>query len=102
MPSKHASASVAQVAVKSQPSVLVAPAKKAARSTPVAKSTKVQVVTPRRLARDFAAGKKGEIVLIIDPNIYGSTGDNWLNGRSYGTKELALAAAAKAGAQVAS
>jgi hypothetical protein len=66
-------------------------------------TTKAAVtVTPRRLARDFGAGKKGHTVLILDPKVFGSAGDNWLNGRSYATRQEAEAAAKAAGAKLAS
>jgi hypothetical protein len=77
-------------------------AKKPATVKPTAKKQAVVTVTPRRLARDFGAGKKGHIVLILDPKVFGSTGDNWLNGRSYATREEAEQAATKAGAKLAS
>lgn len=57
-------------------------------------------VTLRRLARDFGAGKKGTIALIMNPKVFGSDGANWLNGVTYADKTAAMAAAAKAGAKV--
>ena len=76
--------------------------RKTAAATVKPSAKKPVTVTPRRLARDFGAGKKGQIVLILDPKIFGSTGDNWLNGRSYATREEAEQAAVKAGAKLAS
>lgn len=54
----------------------------------------------RRLARDFGEGKKGTIALILNPKVFGSTGANWLNGRTYADRAAAMAAAAAAGAIV--
>ena len=94
MSSRHASATVAPVA----PAVVT---KKPAKPSAAAKSTK-QIVVVRRLARDFGKAKKGTIALILDANVYGSSdGSNWLNGRTYATKEDALAAAKAAGVSVA-
>ncbi len=73
------------------------------KSTTVPKTeTKTTVVTMRRLAQAAGHGKPGEIVLLLNPKVYGSTGDNWLNGRAYPDREAALVAARKAGATVAS
>lgn len=59
----------------------------------------VSHVTLRRLARDFppGAGNKGNTVLILNPKVFGSLGDNWLGGRSYETAGKAVEAAAQAG-----
>ncbi len=54
-------------------------------------------VTLRTLARDFGAGKKGEVALILNPKLYGSQGKNWLGGRTYKDKSAAIAAAKAAG-----
>ncbi|HYT14410.1 MAG TPA: hypothetical protein VEL12_16605 [Candidatus Nitrosopolaris sp.] len=58
-------------------------------------------VTLRTLARDFGAGKKGEVALILNPKLYGSQGKNWLGGRTYKDKSAAIAAAKAAGATIA-
>jgi hypothetical protein len=60
----------------------------------------VVVVTPRRLARDFGPGKKGTIALILDAKKFGAGPENWLLGKTFASKELALAAAKAAGAEV--
>jgi hypothetical protein len=61
-------------------------------------------VTLRRLARDFppGAGNKGDTVLILNPKVFGSLGDNWLGRRSYETPDEAMEAAAKAGVKMVS
>jgi hypothetical protein len=65
----------------------------------VAKSS--VVVTIRRLGKPAGTGKQGEVVLVLDPKIFGSAGSNWLHGKSYSDKAAALAAAKAAGATVA-
>ncbi len=59
-------------------------------------------VTLRRLAKPAGAGKVGEFVLIVNPKLYGSTGANWLGGKSYPTRDEAAAAAANLGGRIAS
>jgi hypothetical protein len=62
----------------------------------------VNHVTLRRLARDFPpdAGNKGNTVLILNPKVFGSFGDNWLGGRSFPTPHAAVQAAAEAGVKM--
>lgn len=57
-------------------------------------------VTLRRLARDSGPARKGQVVLVLDPRVFGSKGENWLNHIAYDTREDALAAAKKAKATV--
>ncbi len=59
-------------------------------------------VTLRRLARDFPPGSrnKGNTVLILNPKVFGSLGDNWLGGRSFPTPHEAVEAAAEAGVKM--
>jgi hypothetical protein len=44
---------------------------------------------------------KGHYILVINPRVFGSTGDNWLGGKSFESKEAAIAAAPKLGGRVA-
>ncbi len=64
----------------------------------------VTQVTLRRLARDFPAGvgNKGHTVLILNPKVFSSQGENWLGGRTYVTPRQAMEAASKAGVQIVS
>lgn len=59
-------------------------------------------VTLRRLGKPAGSGKVGEYILVINPKVFGSTGENWLGGKSFASRELALAAAPKLGGRVAS
>ena len=58
-------------------------------------------VTLRRLAKPAGSGKVGEYALLLSPKVYGSTGKNWLGGRTFPTKEAAIEAAPKLGGRVA-
>jgi hypothetical protein len=71
------------------------------KKSAVKKSAAVQV-TLRRLGKPAGSAKVGEIVLVINPKLFGSTGSNWLLGKSFPTRDAALAAAKSAGATIAS
>ena len=66
-----------------------------------APTKKPTTVTVRRVGKPAGDAKQGQYVIILDPRVFGSTGKNWLGRRTFDTRELALAAAAKAGAKVA-
>jgi len=70
------------------------------KSTTVKKAAAIEVVV-RRIGKAAGPAKPGQYVLIINPKVYGSDGKNWLGGRAFDTKELALAAAPKLGGRVA-
>ncbi len=63
------------------------------------KSTAVPVFV-RRIGKPAGAAKIGEFVLIVNPKVFGSTGQNWLGGKSFATREAALEAAPKLGGRV--
>lgn len=70
-------------------------------ATKKAKTVTGEPVYMRRLARDFGNGKKGTFALILNPKVFGSTGENWLGGVTYADRSAAMAAAAAAGRPVA-
>lgn len=71
---------------------------KKSAAKPAAKS--LVEVTLRRSAGGGGV-PKGHYILIINPKIFGSTGDNWLGGKSFESREAAIAAAPKLGGRVA-
>ena len=90
-PSEHASDSSVAVAERpTRSAVKVAATKKLA----------VKQVSLRRLSHDSGAMKKGTIALIIDAKLFGAGAPNFLGGRTYETRELAIAAARKLGVKV--
>ena len=62
-------------------------------------SAKLIDVTLRRSAGGGGV-PKGHYLLIINPKIFGSTGANWLGGKSFESREAALAAAPKLGGRI--
>ena len=57
-------------------------------------------VTLRRLGKPAGSGKVGEYILVVNPKVFGSTGDNWLGGKSFPSRDAALAAAPRLGGRV--
>ena len=60
-------------------------------------------VTLRRLGKPVGDVPAGRYILVINPKLFGSTGDNWLGGAkaTFESREAALAAAPKLGGRVA-
>ena len=60
-------------------------------------------VTLRRLGKSVGDVPAGRYILVINPKVFGSTGDNWLGGAkaTFESREAALAAAPKLGGRVA-
>jgi hypothetical protein len=75
--------------------------KTAVRKTAATKSAKQLVEVTLRRSAGGGGVPKGHYVLIINPKTFGSSGANWLGGKSFESKEAALAAAAKLGGRVA-
>lgn len=57
-------------------------------------------VTIRKLGKDVGRFKKGQVVLVLNPRVFGSKGENWLGQVAYDTREEAIAAAKKMKATV--
>lgn len=75
--------------------------KSAAKTAPKPAAKSLVEVTLRRLGKPVGNNPAGSFVLIIDPKTFGSTGDNWLGGKAFATRDDALAAAPKVGGKVA-
>jgi hypothetical protein len=60
-------------------------------------------VTLRRLGKPVGEVPAGRFILVINPKVFGSTGDNWLGGvkATFESRDAALAGAAKLGGRVA-
>lgn len=73
-------------------------ATKKSATKPSAKQVDVYL---RRIGKAAGSARVGEFVLIINPKTFGSTGDNWLGGRAFASRDAALAAAPKLGGRIA-
>ncbi len=72
---------------------------KKSAAKPAAKS--LVEVTLRRLGKPVGDVPAGRYILVINPKIFGSTGDNWLGQKTFATRDEAFAAAPKLGGKVA-
>jgi hypothetical protein len=60
-------------------------------------------VTLRRLGKPVGDIPAGRFILVVNPKVFGSSGDNWLGGAkaTFESKNAAIAAAPKLGGRVA-
>ena len=75
----------------------------AAKKSVKPSATPLVEVVLRRLGKPVGDVPAGRYILVINPKLFGSKGDNWLGGAkaTFESREAALAAAAKLGGRVA-
>jgi hypothetical protein len=77
---------------------------KTVRKTAATKSAKLIDVTLRRLGKPVGSIPAGRYILVLNPKLFGSTGDNWLGGSkaTFESREAAIESAPKLGGRIAS